>query len=135
MVEFVGVNVAAKHLQAGLLVLFQERRACEANKEGLGQYALHCIVQFGRLGAVAFVHKHIEFALDAETRRQGFLHLGGKALHIGFVTFSILTAEFVNERAHQNGTGIIETGYQVGTALGAVDVLLHAHEHLFDLVI
>ena len=63
LVKFVGVDIGAKNLARGLLVLAQQRRAGEADKDGAGQPALHLLVHVAALGAVAFVHKDIEAAV------------------------------------------------------------------------
>ncbi|MCY1298899.1 hypothetical protein D9M70_484080 [compost metagenome] len=69
LIELVGVDVAAKHLDALLLVGLEQWRACEADKCRVGQDHLHGFVQFTRLGAVALVDEHIEIALGTEVWR------------------------------------------------------------------
>ena len=69
LVEFVGVDVATKDFDAFLLVGFQQRRAGEADEQRIRQDGLHGLVQVAGLGAVAFVHEHIQIALGFETRR------------------------------------------------------------------
>ncbi|MNF75441.1 hypothetical protein D3C84_575050 [compost metagenome] len=63
------MDVAAKHLDALLLVCLEQRRAGEADKYRIGQDHLHGFVQFAGLGAVALVDEHIEIALGTEVWR------------------------------------------------------------------
>ena len=72
LVELVGVDVAAKDFDALLLVGLQQRRAGEADEHRIGQDRLHRLVQIAGLGAVAFIHKHIDVALGLEVRWQVF---------------------------------------------------------------
>ncbi|MNC37642.1 hypothetical protein D3C75_862130 [compost metagenome] len=69
-IKLVGVDVAAKHLDALLLVRLKQRRAGETNKQRIGQNCLHRFVQFARLGAVALIDEHINIALSSEISRQ-----------------------------------------------------------------
>ncbi len=62
LAELVGVDVAAKDLQAGLLVLLQQRRAGEADEDGIRHDRLHQLVQPAALRAVAFVDEHEHLA-------------------------------------------------------------------------
>ena len=55
--ELVGVDVAAKDFEAGLLVLLEQRRAGETDEDGVGHDRLHDAVQFAALGAMAFIHE------------------------------------------------------------------------------
>ena len=57
LAEFIGMDVAAEDFQAGLLVLLEQRRAGEADEDGIGQHGLHHAVQLSGLGAVALVDK------------------------------------------------------------------------------
>ena len=66
LVELVGVDVAAKHLDALLLVRLQQRRAGEADEQRIRQQRLHGLVQVAGLGAVALIHEHMEIALGLE---------------------------------------------------------------------
>ena len=133
LVEFVGVDVAAKHLDALLLVGLQQRRAGEADEQRVGQDGLHRLVQFAGLGAVAFVHEHVEIAVGFEVRRQ--FRDGGDKIRDGSRIVGFLAAEFVDQRTHQPGRRGVQGGDQVRAASGAVDVFVDALEHLFDLLV
>jgi hypothetical protein len=60
LVELVGVDIGAEDLAGGLLVPAQERRAGEADEDGVLQPALHLLVHVAALGPVAFIHKDVE---------------------------------------------------------------------------
>ncbi len=66
LVVFVGVDVGAEDLEAGLLVILEERRAGEANEGGLGQDLLHRAVELARLRAVALVDVDDDLAPGVE---------------------------------------------------------------------
>ncbi len=70
LIEFVGVDVAAKDLDAFLLVRLQQRRAGEADKERIRQQRLHRLVQVAALGAMALIDEHMDVALGLEVRWQ-----------------------------------------------------------------
>ena len=80
LVEFVGVDVRPKDLDALLLVLLQERRAGEADEHRPRQDGLHRLVQLAGLGAVALVHEHEEVALGMEILGQAALDLRDEGL-------------------------------------------------------
>lgn len=88
LVELVGVDVGAEHIARHQLVLAQQWRAGEADEDGARQPALHLLVHVAALGAVAFVHEHVEAAL----------HGGWLALQVGRV-------ELVDQRAQQARIG------------------------------
>ena len=88
LVKLVGVDVGAEDVARHLLVLAQERRAGEADEDRVLQPALHLLVHVAALGAVAFVHEHVEPAVDGRRR----------ALEVGGV-------ELVDQRAQQAGRG------------------------------
>ena len=77
LVELVGVDVGAEDIPRHLLVLAQERRAGEADEDRALQPALHLLVHVAALGAVAFVHEHVEPAVHG--RRRAF-QVGGVEL-------------------------------------------------------
>ena len=58
LAELVGVNVTTENLQAGGLILLEQRCTGEADKDGVGQQRLHYTVQLAALGAVAFIHEN-----------------------------------------------------------------------------
>ena len=87
LVKLVGVDVAAKHLNALLLVGFQQGRAGKTKKQRIGQQCLHSLVQVATLGAVALIHEHMDVALGHKVSRQvaqGFNELLG-AFTVGIV--------------------------------------------------
>ena len=73
LIEFVGMDIAAKYLKARLFILFQQRRTRKTNEYRLGHDILHRRVQFARLRAVALIDKNIQISLGLETRRQRLL--------------------------------------------------------------
>ena len=103
LVELVGVDVAAKDLDALLLVGLQQRRAGEADEHGVRQDRLHRLVQLAGLGAVALVHEDVEVALGLEAGRQGLLHLLDVAGDVADLFAVLLAAELVDQRAEQPG--------------------------------
>ena len=88
LVELVGVDVRAEDLARGLLVPAQQRRAGEADEDGILQPALHLLVHVAALGAVALIHEDVEAPVD---RRR-------VALQVGRV-------ELVDQRAQQARRG------------------------------
>ena len=62
LVELVGVDVGAENILRPQLgrVLFQQRRAGEADEDRVLQPALHLLVHVAALGAVAFIHEDVE---------------------------------------------------------------------------
>ena len=61
--EVIGMDVTAEDLDAALFVRSQEGGTSEADEHSSRQDRLHCLVEFSRLGAVAFVHKDEEVSL------------------------------------------------------------------------
>src|ERR1700730_18235279 len=57
LTEFVGMDIAAKNLQAGLLILLEQWCAREADKDSVGHHRLHHTMQFAALSSMAFVYK------------------------------------------------------------------------------
>ena len=108
------MDVAAEDLQAGLLVLLEQRRAGEADEHRVGQHRLHRPVQLAALGAVALVHEHEDLA----DRRAG---LGLQLLDERVEVVHVLAAELVDQRAEQPRRGLAELAHQVAAAAGAVD--------------
>jgi hypothetical protein len=109
------VDVAAKDLQARLRVLFEQRRAREADENRVGGHErLHGAVQLAALGAVAFVHKDIEFAHGRAGLR---LQFGDEGIEVGHVAL----AELVHQRAEQARRRLAKLAHQVAAAAGAVD--------------
>ena len=90
LVKLVGVDVGAEDVPRHLLVLAQQRRAGEADEDRVLQPALHLLVHVAALGAVAFVHEHVEPAVHG--RRRPF-QVGG--------------IELVDQRAQQPGRGAL----------------------------
>ena len=84
LVELVGVDIAPEDVTRHLLVFLQQRRAGEADKDGMAEPALHLLVHVPALGAVTLIDKDVELAVDRRCR----------ALQVGGV-------EFVDERAEQ----------------------------------
>ena len=97
--ELVGVDVATKNLQAGGLVLLEQRGTGETNEDGIGQQRLHHTVQLAVLAAVAFIHENKEF-----TYRWAGLSL--KIFEIGLKVIDPAHAELVHQRAEQPGCGL-----------------------------
>ena len=136
LVELVGVDVAAEHLDAFLLVRLEQRRAGEADEQRIGQQRLHGLVQFARLGAVALIDEHMNVALGLEVRRQLLDGLDERLGALVALRFAItLTPEFVHQRAYQGLLGAVQLVDQIRAAGGAVDGLIDALEHLFDLFV
>ncbi len=99
LTEFVGVDVAAEDFQAGLLVLFQQRRAGEADEDSIGHHRLHHAVQFAALRAVAFVHEDKHLA-------HGLAGLRFQLLNERIEVVYVLPAELVDQRAQQARRGL-----------------------------
>ncbi len=55
LAEFVGVDVAAEDFEAGLLVLFEQRCAGEADEDRVRHHRLHHFVQLAALGWVCAI--------------------------------------------------------------------------------
>ena len=134
LVELVGVDVGAEDLDAGLPVGFQQRGSGEANEQGIGQQSLHRLVQLPGLGPVTLVDKHIDVALGREPDRQRLFHRLDIAGDIATLIV-VLAGELVDQRAEQPRVGLVESGDQIGAALGPHDLFVHALEHLLDLLI
>ena len=127
-VEFVGVDVAAEDLQGSLLVLLQERRACEADENRVRHHCLHCLIQLSALSAVALVYKDEDLA-------HGMARLGLQIPDEGLEIVHILPAELVHQRAEQAGLGLAQLSYQVTAAAGAIDGLTGIIEDSFYLLV
>ena len=132
LVKLVRMDVAAKHLDAFLLVRFEQRRAGKADEHRAWQQRRHGLVQVAALGAVALVHKYIEVALCLEARRQA-LERGHEFL--GACAVFTRAAKLVHQRADQRLGRAVELVDQVEAARAAADVLVHALEDLLDLLI
>ena len=84
--ELIGVDVGTENVSGCLLVLAQQRRAGEADEDGVLHPTFHLPVHVTTLGAVAFIHKHVEAPMNGRRR-----------------TFEIGRIELVDERAQQPG--------------------------------
>ena len=138
------MNIAAKHLNALLLVRLEQRRAGKADEHRVGQQRGHGLMQVAALGAVAFVHKHVDVAFGLKVFGQvaqrchkglGRLLAGGSAVFLVTTTLTIFAAKFVHQRAQQRFLGVVQLGNQVCTAGGAADGFAHTREHLFNLFV
>ena len=69
-IKLVAMDVRAKYLQTGLLILFHQWSTGEADKGGIRQNGFHRFVEFAGLGTVAFIHKDIEIAFGRKVFRQ-----------------------------------------------------------------
>jgi len=126
--ELVGVDVAAKYFQAGLLVLLQQRRAGEADEHRVRHHRRHHLVQLAALRAVALVHEHEYFA----HRRAGLaLQVGDELVEV----IHVAPAELVHQRTQQARCGLAELVHQVVPAAGAIDLLARIVEHPLDLLV
>ena len=134
LVELVGVDVAAKDLDALLLVGLEQGRAGEAEKQGIRQQRLHRLVQVATLGAVALIDEHMQVALGLEVGRQ-LLDGGDEGLGTGGAVVVALAAKLVHQRADQRLGAGVERGDQVVAAAGAVNLFVDALEHLLDLFV
>ena len=127
-VELVGVDVAAEHFEAGLLVLLEQRRAGEADEHRAGQHRLHRLVQLAALGAVALVHEDEQLAHGRAGLLLQLLDEGVEIIHA-------LPAELVDQRAEQARLGLAELRHQVAAAAGAIDGLAAVGEDALDLFV
>ena len=107
LAELVGVDVAAKHLQAGLLVFFEQRRAGKANEHRVGHHRLHHPVQLAALRAVALVHKHKHLAHGTAGLA---LQVGHKGVKVR-IRLAGCNAKFVHQRTQQPGLGLRQLGH------------------------
>ena len=128
LTEFVSVDVAAEDLQAGLLILLEQRRAGEANVDGVGQDGFHDAVQFAALGAVALVHEYEDLAHSAAG-------LGFQFTDELIEIVDALAAEFVDQGTDEARLGLAEETYEVASAGGALNGFTNGGEHAFDLFI
>jgi hypothetical protein len=94
--EFVGMDIAAKDLHAGLPCLLQQRRAGKADKDCIGHHGLHHAVQLAALGAVAFIDKDKDLAHRAAG-------LGFQFFEKFFKVIDTPTAKLVHQRTQQAG--------------------------------
>ena len=101
LAELVGVDVAAEHFQAGLLVLLQQRRAGKADEHRVRHHRLHHAVQLAALRAVAFIHEDEHLA-------DGRAGLGFQFLDERVEVVHVLAAELVHQRAQQPRRGLAE---------------------------
>ena len=88
------MDITTKHFQAGLLVLLQQWRACEADKHSAWHQGLHHTVQLTALGAVALIHKHKQIA-------HGLAGLRCKVFDKLLKIIHTTPAKLVHQGAHQ----------------------------------
>ena len=67
--------------------------------------------------------------------RHEFPEFGEITVHIRISGFVVFSAEFMDERTHQPGIGLIEFGNRVGTARCPVDLFTDPEEEFFDLIV
>ena len=128
LAELVGVDVAAEDFEAGLLVLLQQRRAGEADEDGIGQERLHGPVQLAALGAVALVHEDEQLA----HRRAG---LGLQLLDERSKSSTPFRPNLWTSEQSRRGLAWPSWRHQVAAAAGAVDGLARLGEDALDLLV
>src|ERR1700730_7023576 len=128
LTEFVGMDVAAKDLQAGLLILLEQGRAGEADKDSGGHHRLHYAMQLAALSTVTFVYKdeHLSYR---------FAWLRFQLLNKSIEVVYLLPAKLVDQRAQQARRGLAQLVDQVDAAAGALDGLACLGEDPGDLLV
>ena len=96
-----------------------------------GRIALHGPVQLAGLGPVALVHEDEDLARRPLATRDVAPQFAHVLVDVAFLGAS----ELVNERADQRLGGVAKRLRQIGSALRAVDVLVHTLEDHLDLLV
>ena len=87
------------------------------------------------LRSVAFVNKYHKISLCLEIGREGGFQLFNILIVVIFCRFSATTAKLMHEGADQRIIIYIQTIQQILTALGTSNILIHASECFFYLLI
>ena len=92
-------------------------------------------MEFTGLSSVAFVNKYHNISLCLEIGREGGFQLFNILIVVIFCRFSATTAKLMHEGADQRIIIYIQTIQQILTALGTSNILIHASECFFYLLI
>jgi hypothetical protein len=65
------VDITAKCLDTGGLVFFQQWDPGKTDKQGIGEYGFHRLVELPRFGPVALINKHHKIALGGKFFGEG----------------------------------------------------------------
>ena len=96
-VEFICVYISAKGFKARLFVLFQQRRACEADKNSIRNNGFHSGMQFSGLCPMTLVHKYDKITLGRIIRWQGFLNFFNVLVDILVGCLAAFFAKFMDQ--------------------------------------
>ena len=89
--------ISAKGFKARLFVLFQQGRACEADKNSFRNNGFHSGVQFAGLCPVTLIYKHDKIPLSRIIRWQGFLNFFNVLVDILVGCLAAFFAEFMDQ--------------------------------------
>ena len=106
------MDIAAKHIHAGLLVLLEQGGAGKAHEHRVGHHGLHHSVQLATLGTVAFIYKHKQLT-------HGLAGLALQVFDKSVKVIYIAPPKLVYQRAQQAGRGLCQLGHQIAATASA----------------
>ena len=129
------MDICTEHFNADLFILFQQRSTRKADKYSIRHDCLHRRMELTGLCSVAFVNKYHKISLCLEISREGGFQLFNILIVVIFCRFSATTAKLMHQRADQRIIIYIQAIQQILTALGTSNILIHASECFFYLLI
>ena len=134
-VIFIRVDVCTENFDTNLFISFQQRSTGKSNKHCVWHNDLHRRMKFTGLRSVTFINKYHKISLCLEIGRERGFQLFDILIVVIFCCFATTAAKLMYQRADQRIIIYIQTIQQILTALGTSNILIHAGECFFYLLI